>query len=87
MQPRFLGGKAIIAKSFARIHETNCKKQGLLPLTFADKADYDKLTPTDRLTIEGIDVIAPGKPLTVRFSPLLLSLIVHRYVQLGVCKE
>ena len=66
MQPRFLGGKAIIARSFARIHETNCKKQGLLPLTFADKADYDKLTPTDRLTIVGIEQITPAQPLTVR---------------------
>lgn len=66
MQPRFLGGKAIIAKSFARIHETNCKKQGLLPLTFADKTDYDKLTPTDRLTIENVAGIAPGEQLTVR---------------------
>jgi len=43
MQPRFLGGRAVICKSFARIHETNLKKQGMLPLTFADAADYDKV--------------------------------------------
>ena len=45
LEPRHLGGRAIIVKSFARIHETNLKKQGLLPLTFADPADYDKARP------------------------------------------
>lgn len=48
LEPRYLGGRAIIVKSFARIHETNLKKQGLLPLTFADPADYDKIDSEDR---------------------------------------
>lgn len=51
MEPRYLGGKAIIVKSFARIHETNLKKQGMLPLTFADPKDYDKIKEDDRVTI------------------------------------
>lgn len=63
MEPRFLGGRAIIVKSFARIHETNLKKQGMLPLTFADPADYDKLRENDRVSIVGLKTFAPGKPL------------------------
>ena len=65
LEPRFLGGKAIIVKSFARIHETNLKKQGMLPLTFANPADYDKILEDDRLTIKGLKEFAPGKPLTL----------------------
>jgi len=65
MEPRHLGGRAIIVKSFARIHETNLKKQGMLPLTFADPADYDKLREDDRLAIQGLTTFAPGKPLTL----------------------
>ncbi len=61
LEPRFLGGTAIVTKSFARIHETNLKKQGLLPLTFDDPADYDKVRPDDRVTIKGLDSFAPGK--------------------------
>jgi aconitate hydratase len=49
LEPRHLGGLAIITRSFARIHETNLKKQGMLPLTFADPADYDKVKPEDRV--------------------------------------
>merc|ERR1712212_139832 len=64
LEPRFLGGHAIITKSFARIHETNLKKQGMLPLTFADKADYDKIQPDDKISILGLEAFAPGKPLT-----------------------
>jgi aconitate hydratase len=64
LEPRFLGGRAIIVKSFARIHETNLKKQGMLPLIFSDKADYDKIQPTDRISIVGLDTFAPGKALT-----------------------
>ncbi|KAK1341657.1 hypothetical protein QTO34_018074 [Cnephaeus nilssonii] len=64
LEPRHLGGRAIITKSFARIHETNLKKQGLLPLTFADPADYNKIHPVDKLTIQGLKDFAPGKPLT-----------------------
>jgi len=62
LEPRFLGGAAIIVKSFARIHETNLKKQGMLPLTFADKADYDKIRPTDKITLNDLINFAPGRP-------------------------
>ncbi len=64
MEPRFLGGVAVIARSFARIHETNLKKQGVLPLTFADIADYDKVQEMDRVSIKGLEGLAPGQPLT-----------------------
>ncbi len=65
MEPRFLGGRAIIVKSFARIHETNLKKQGMLPLTFANPADYDKIQEDDRLSILGLTSFTPGVPLTL----------------------
>lgn len=68
LEPRHLGGRAIIVKSFARIHETNLKKQGMLPLTFANPADYDKIQPTDKISILGLTSFAPGKPLTARIS-------------------
>ena len=63
LEPRHLGGRAVIVKSFARIHETNLKKQGMLPLTFADPADYDKTTPFDKVSIVGLDSFQPGVPL------------------------
>jgi len=66
LEPRHLGGRAIIVKSFARIHETNLKKQGLLPLTFADPADYDKIQPSDRISIHGLQTFTPGTPLTCK---------------------
>ncbi|CAG0923816.1 unnamed protein product, partial [Notodromas monacha] len=62
LEPRHLGGRAIIVRSFARIHETNLKKQGMLPLTFADPKDYDKIQPTDRISLLGLKDLAPGKP-------------------------
>jgi aconitate hydratase len=65
MEPRWLGGRAIVVKSFARIHETNLKKQGMLPLTFANPADYDKVREDDRVTITGFDRFAPGSTLTM----------------------
>ena len=65
LEPRHLGGRAVIVKSFARIHETNLKKQGMLPLTFANPADYDKVGPADKLSIKGLTTLTPGKPLTV----------------------
>jgi len=65
LEPRFLGGKAIIVKSFARIHETNLKKQGMLPLTFANPADYDKIREDDIVAIKGLKEFAPGKPFTL----------------------
>lgn len=63
MEPRFLGGKAIIVKSFARIHETNLKKQGMLPLTFANPADYDLIHEDDKLSIVGLTDLKPGSQL------------------------
>jgi len=65
MEPRFLGVKAVLVRSFARIHETNLKKQGLLALTFADKADYDKVLEDDTFDIVGLNDFAPGKQLKV----------------------
>jgi aconitate hydratase len=65
MEPRWLGGVAVLVRSFARIHETNLKKQGLLPLTFADPADYEKVREDDRVSILGLAALAPGKDLTV----------------------
>jgi aconitate hydratase len=65
MEPRHLGVRVVMTKSFARIHETNLKKQGMLALTFADKADYDKIQEDDSIDIIGLTNFAPGTPLTV----------------------
>ena len=65
MEPRYLGVKAILVKSFARIHETNLKKQGVLALTFANKADYDRIREDDRISVQGLSEFAPGKPLRI----------------------
>ncbi|HSK12309.1 MAG TPA: aconitate hydratase, partial [Phnomibacter sp.] len=65
MEPRHLGVRAVLVKSFARIHETNLKKQGMLALTFADKTDYDKIQEDDTIDIVGLTEFAPGKPLTL----------------------
>jgi aconitate hydratase len=65
MEPRHLNVKAILVRSFARIHETNLKKQGMLALTFANPADYDKIMEDDRLDIIGLKEMAPGKQLTI----------------------
>ncbi|GAA3729980.1 aconitate hydratase [Flavobacterium ginsengisoli] len=67
MEPRFLGVKAVLVKSFARIHETNLKKQGLLGLTFANEADYDKIQEDDTINFLDLTEFAPGKPLTIEF--------------------
>ena len=64
LEPRFLGGFAIITKSFARIHETNLKKQGLLPLNFVNVADYDKINPDDEIDLLGLTKLSPGKKLS-----------------------
>jgi len=63
MEPRWLGGRAVITRSFARIHETNLKKQGMLPLTFKNPADYDLIREDDRVSIAGLNTFAPGRPL------------------------
>jgi len=65
MEPRHLGVRAILVKSFARIHETNLKKQGMLGITFADGADYDKIQEDDTIDITGLTTFAPDKQLTV----------------------
>ncbi len=67
MEPRFLGVKAVLVKSFARIHETNLKKQGMLGLTFASEADYDKIQEDDTINFVDLVDFAPGKPLTLEF--------------------
>jgi aconitate hydratase len=67
MEPRWLGAAAVITRSFARIHETNLKKQGVLPLTFVEAADYEKVGETDRVSIHGLEDLAPGKPLEATF--------------------
>jgi aconitate hydratase len=63
MSPRLLGAAAIITRSFARIHESNLKKQGLLPLTFEDPGDYDRISADDRVSLVGLGDLAPGRPL------------------------
>ncbi len=68
MEPRFLGVKAVCVKSFARIHETNLKKQGMLALTFANPADYDKIRQDDKVSITDFSSMAPGKNLTIRLE-------------------
>jgi len=67
MEPRHLGVRAVLVKSFARIHETNLKKQGMLALTFADKNDYEKIQEDDNIDIIGLTDFTPGKPLTMVF--------------------
>jgi aconitate hydratase len=65
MSPRFLNVKVVLVKSFARIHETNLKKQGILALTFADPKDYEKIEQQDRISVAGLNSLAPGKPVQV----------------------
>ncbi len=68
LSPRLLGGAAVIARSFARIHESNLKKQGLLALTFSNEADYDRIRETDRLSLLHLREMAPGKPIECRLA-------------------
>lgn len=68
MEPRFLGAKVVLVKSFARIHETNLKKQGMLALTFDNKTDYDKIREDDRISVKGLKSFAAGKPLTIELA-------------------
>ncbi|MFA4923656.1 MAG: aconitate hydratase [Ignavibacteriaceae bacterium] len=68
LEPRHLGGRAIIVKSFARIHETNLKKQGMLPLTFVNSSDYDKIREDDKVSIKGLTEFAEGKPFALEIK-------------------
>ena len=68
LSPRLLGGAAVIARSFARIHESNLKKQGLLALTLSDSADYDRIREDDRISLVGLQDLAPGKPVECRLT-------------------
>ena len=68
LSPRLLNGAAVISRSFARIHETNLKKQGLLALTFSDPADYDRVREDDRISLVGLSELAPGKPVRAILS-------------------
>ncbi|MGY9074956.1 MAG: aconitate hydratase [Acidimicrobiales bacterium] len=68
MEPRFRNGLVAIARSFARIHETNLKKQGMLPLTFANPADYDRITEDDRIAVRNLDSLTPGGQMTVEVT-------------------
>jgi aconitate hydratase len=67
MEPRHLGVRAVLVKSFARIHETNLKKQGMLALTFDNKDDYDKIQEDDIINFLDLDQFAPDKQLTLEF--------------------
>ena len=69
MEPRFMGGRAVLARSFARIAEANLKKQGVLPLTFADPADYDKIRADDVVDLDGLAALAPGSTVQVVAAP------------------
>ncbi|KAI7201310.1 hypothetical protein KC316_g2059, partial [Hortaea werneckii] len=68
LEPRHLGGLAIITRSFARIHETNLKKQGMLPLTFENPEDYDKIQPDDKVDVMCTE-LAVGQPVTLKVHP------------------
>lgn len=68
MEPRFLGGRAVVVRSFARIHETNLKKQGILALTFANPADYELIREDDMIAVTGLSGFAEGKPLTLQLK-------------------
>ena len=68
MSPRYLGCAVVLTKSFARIHETNLKKQGILPLTFKDPGDWDRFEAGDRVSVRGLQALAPGKPVRVTIT-------------------
>ena len=65
MEPRFLGGRVVLARSFPRIHEANLKKQGILPLTFVDRADYERVRVDDEVDVEGLSELGPGSTVRV----------------------
>ncbi len=77
MSPRFLGVQVVLVRSFARIHETNLKKQGILPLTFANPADYDLFEQDDRVTVKGLTNLAPGQTVIVAISKANTEIIIE----------
>lgn len=83
LEPRYLGGIAVIARSFARIHETNLKKQGMLALTFSDPAVYDAIRPDDTISVMGIEQIRPGRQVQMEVrrndGSVWYSLLDHSY--------
>jgi aconitate hydratase len=79
MTPRYLGCAAVISKSFARIHETNLKKQGILALTFENSSDYDKINEDDKISIIGLDKLEPSKPVKCK--------IVHKEKEAKINEE
>ena len=68
MEPRYLGVRVVLTKSLARIHESNLKKQGVLALTFVNPADYDKIKEKDRVSVLGLDKLAPGQNVTIELT-------------------
>jgi aconitate hydratase len=68
LEPRFLGGRAVLCRSFARIHETNLKKQGMLPLWFKNPADYDKISGTDKVSILDLQSFKPGQDIKIEIK-------------------
>ncbi len=88
MEPRFLNVKVILVKSFARIHETNLKKQGMLALTLADKADYDRIREDDTIDVCGLETFSPDSPLTVALHHTDGSVenfqVLHTYNQIQI---
>src|SRR3984957_10988571 len=86
LEPRYLGGLAIIVRSFARIHETNLKKQGMLALTFVNPEDYDRILPSDKVSILGLESFAPGKNLTLLIKRENSSNTVCRFILLIVLR-
>jgi len=68
MSPRYLGARVVLVRSFARIHETNLKKQGVLPLVFVNPADYDRISRDDRLTFHGVERLEPGRDIEVQIT-------------------
>lgn len=83
LEPRYLGCAVIVANSFARIHETNLKKQGVLALTFADKSAYEEIRLGDKVSIIGTDSLQAGKPLSMRIQEkggnIRETLLYHSY--------
>ena len=79
-----MGGRAVIVKSFARIHETNLKKQGMLPLTFSNPDDYDKIKTGDKISLTGLKEFAPGSQVTLTlFIYILFVFLGYLHCQKG----